>query len=58
MNLNCSKNSLLAGLCSVFLLGPSPVMYAARGSAPLPAEMQQAKKITGTVTWGLSSVPV
>ena len=21
MNLNCSKNSLLAGLCSVFLLG-------------------------------------
>lgn len=50
MNLNCSKNSLLAGLCSIFLLGPSPVMYAARGSAPLPAEMQQAKKITGTVT--------
>lgn len=50
MNLNCSKNSLLAGLCAIFLLGPSPVMYAARGSAPLPAEMQQAKKITGTVT--------
>ena len=50
MNLNCSKNSLLAGLCSIFLLGASPVMYAARGSAPLPAEMQQAKKITGTVT--------
>lgn len=50
MNLNCSKNSLLAGLCSIFLLGASPVMHAARGSAPLPAEMQQAKKITGTVT--------
>ena len=56
MNLNCSKNSLLAGLCSVFLLGASPVMYAARGSAPLPAEMQQAKKITGTVTDAMGPV--
>ena len=56
MNLNYSKNSLLAGLCSVFLLGASPVMYAARGSAPLPAEMQQAKKITGTVTDAMGPV--
>ena len=32
MDLNCSKNSLLAGLCAIFLLGYSPVTYAAEGS--------------------------
>jgi len=49
MNLNCSKNSLLAGLCAITLLGYSPVMYAGGGKSPLPA-VQQAKKITGTVS--------
>ena len=49
MNLNCSKNSLLAGLCAITLLGYSPVMYAGGGESPLPA-VQQAKKITGTVS--------
>ena len=56
MNLNCSKNSLLAGLCAVTLLGYSPVMYAAEGSSPLPNEVQQAKKITGTVTDAMGPV--
>ena len=55
MNLNCSKNSLLAGLCTIVLLGYSPVMYAAGGSSPLPA-VQQAKKITGTVTDAMGPV--
>ena len=55
MNLNCSKNSLLAGLCAIFLLGYSPVVYAAGGSSPLPA-VQQAKKITGTVTDAMGPV--
>ena len=57
MNLNCSKNSLLAGLCAMTLLGTSPAMYAAEGSSlPLPAEQQQAKKITGTVTDAMGPV--
>ena len=56
MNLNCSKNSLLAGLCTITLLGYSPVMYAAGGSSPLPTEVQQAKKITGTVTDAMGPV--
>ena len=55
MNLNCSKNSLLAGLCSIMLLGYSPVMYASGGSSPLPA-VQQAKKITGTVSDAMGPV--
>ena len=55
MNLNCSKNSLLAGLCAITLLGYSPVTYAAGGSSPLPA-VQQAKKITGTVTDAMGPV--
>ena len=56
MNLNCSKNSLLAGLCAITLLGVSPVMYASGGSSPLPAELQQAKKITGTVSDAMGPV--
>ena len=56
MNLNCSKNSLLAGLCAITLLGYSPVTYAAEGSSPLPNEVQQAKKITGTVTDAMGPV--
>ena len=55
MNLNCSKNSLLAGLCAITLLGYSPVAYAAGGSSPLPA-VQQAKKITGTVSDAMGPV--
>ena len=56
MDLNCSKNSLLAGLCAIFLLGYSPVTYAAEGSSPLPNEVQQAKKITGTVSDAMGPV--
>jgi TonB-linked SusC/RagA family outer membrane protein len=56
MNLNCSKNALLAGLCSIILLGYSPAMYAEVGSSPLPDEVQQAKKITGTVSDAMGPV--
>ena len=56
MNLNCSKNSLLAALCTMTLLGYSPAMYAAKGNAPLPTEVQQAKKITGTVSDAMGPV--
>jgi len=56
MNLNCSKNSLLAALCTMTLLGYSPAMYAAKGNAPLPTELQQAKKITGTVSDAMGPV--
>ena len=56
MNLNCRKNSLLAGLFAITLLGYSPVMYAAGGSSPLPNEVQQAKKITGTVSDAMGPV--
>ena len=55
MNLNCSKNSLLAGLCALILLGYSPIVYAAGGSSPLPA-VQQTKKITGTVSDAMGPV--
>ena len=56
MNLNCRKTSLLAGLFAITLLGYSPVMYAAEGSSPLPNEVQQAKKITGTVSDAMGPV--
>ena len=49
MNLFCSKKTLLAGLCSIFLLGFSSQAYAGGGESPLPA-VQQTKKITGTVS--------
>ena len=55
MNLNCSKNSLLAGLCAIFLLGFSSQLYAVEGNSPLPA-VQQAKKITGTVSDAMGPV--
>ena len=55
MKRNCSKKSLLAGLCAITLLGYSPVTYAAGGRTPLPA-VQQAKKITGTVTDAMGPV--
>lgn len=50
MNLNCSKKTLLAGLCAIVLQGYSPVVYAAGGGMSPQSTMQQAKKITGTVT--------
>ncbi len=53
---NCRKNTLLAGLCAITLLGYSPVMYAAGGSSPLPTEVQQTKKITGTVSDAMGPV--
>ncbi len=49
MNLFCSKKTLLAGTCSIFLLGFLSPMHAVEGNAPLPA-VQQTKKITGTVS--------
>ena len=51
MNLNCSKEKILAGVCSITLLGISPQALAGGGHSPLPLEQQQAtKKITGTVS--------
>ena len=50
MNLNCSKEKMLAGICSLFLLSYSPQVMAAAGNSPAPAEQQQTKKITGTVS--------
>jgi len=38
------------------LLGYSPALYAAGGSSPLPNEVQQSKKITGTVTDAMGPV--
>ena len=38
------------------LLGYSPAMYAAGGSSPLPNEVQQSKKITGTVSDAMGPV--
>ena len=56
MNLHCSKSTLLAGLCVINLLTYSPMAYAAGGSSPLPTEVQQAKKITGTVSDAMGPV--
>ena len=52
MNLNDSKNPVLATLCLTLMLSISPRTYAVPGGehSPLPAEMQQSKKITGTVS--------
>ena len=47
MNLNCSKEKMLAGICSLFLMGYSPQVMAVSGNNPVPAEQQQTKKITG-----------
>ena len=56
MIFNCCKNSLLAGLFSMVLLCYSPAMYAVRGSSPLPNVVQQAKKVTGTVSDAMGPV--
>ena len=51
MNLNYSKEKILAGVCLVSLLGISPQAFAGGENSPLPMEQQQAtKKITGTVS--------
>ena len=54
MKLNRSKETLLTGLCSIFLLGYSPALYAGGTTAPL--EVQQSKKITGTVSDAMGPV--
>ena len=43
-----NKITLLAGICSLALLGFSPQMYATN-KAELSMSVQQTKKITGTV---------
>ncbi|MCR5130897.1 MAG: TonB-dependent receptor [Prevotella sp.] len=51
MNRNCSKRTILAAVCSVFLLGQAPQAFAAGGESPIASPaVQQAKKITGTVS--------
>ena len=51
MNLNCSKRTILAAVCSAMLLGATPQAFAATGKSPAPVPaVQQAKKITGTVS--------
>ena len=49
MNSKCCKLTLLAGICSLAMLSYSPDTYAARGNN-MPMAVQQAKKITGTVS--------
>ncbi len=51
MNLNCSKRTILAAVCSAMLLGATSQAFAATGKSPAPVPaVQQAKKITGTVS--------
>ena len=57
MNLNYSKQKILAGVCSITLLGVSPQAFAVGDSSPLPMAQQQAtKKISGTVTDAMGPV--
>ncbi len=57
MNLNYCKEKILAGVCSITLLGVSPQAFAAGDEAPLPQAAQQAdKKITGTVSDAMGPV--
>ena len=44
MNLNYCKEKILAGVCSITLLGVSPQAFAAGDEAPLPQAAQQADK--------------
>lgn len=48
MNFNFRKTALLVGVCSAFSLGYTPQLFAA--SVDAIQAVQQAKKITGTVT--------
>ncbi len=52
MNLNCSKTTMYALICSVMMLSYSSHLLAAdgKGMSPLPNEVQQEKKITGVVS--------
>ena len=58
MNLNCSKNCMVATFCLASVLGYSPRLSAAPGGSalPLPNEVQQTKKITGTVSDAMGPV--
>ena len=57
MNLNYSKEKILAGVCLVSLLGISPQAFAGGKNSPLLMEQQQAtKKITGTVSDAMGPV--
>ena len=54
MNLNFRKTALLVGVCSAFGLGYTPQLFAA--SVDAIDAVQQAKKITGTVTDAMGPV--
>ena len=56
MNLNFSKTTLMTGLCAIALSGYSSQLYASGGETPLPDAVQQAKKITGTVSDAMGPV--
>ena len=56
MNLIFSKNTLLAGLCTVVLSGYSSSLYAGNSNSPEPTAVQQTKKITGTVSDAMGPV--
>ena len=56
MNLFFSKNTLLAGLCTVVLSGYSSSLYAGNSTSPEPTAVQQTKKITGTVSDAMGPV--
>ena len=56
MNLNFSKSTLLAGLCTVVLSGYSSLLYAGNSTSPEPTAVQQTKKITGTVSDAMGPV--
>ena len=51
MNLNFSKNTLLAGLCAMVLSGYSSSLYAGNSNSPEPtAEKKKKKKVRRTVS--------
>ena len=56
MNLIFSKNTLLAGLCTIALSGYSSSLYAGNSTSPEPTAIQQTKKITGTVSDAMGPV--
>ena len=56
MNLFFSKNTLLAGLCTIALSGYSSSLYAGNSTSPEPTAVQQTKKITGTVSDAMGPV--
>ena len=58
MNSNCSKKTMLVGLCLATMLSYSPLVLAAPGggNSPLPTDVQQARKITGVVSDAMGPV--